>query len=280
MAQTVSQIAANHQQPPIALTIAGSDSSGGAGIQADLKTFMAFQVHGCSAVSCVTAQNSCGVERVDALSPDALKAQVETVRSDLPVAALKSGMLLNADLIEATAEVLKDWSVPRVIDPVMVSRSGAILLESDAIEALRRQLLPLADVLTPNLHEAALLSGESLSDPSAMENAARRIQAMGPAVVLIKGGGEARWQGQDLLLDGDQLQWLPGPRVDTPHSHGTGCTLSAAITALMAQQVSVTEAIGTGRAYVKAALQQSLAIGSGQGPVCHWINAGGGQIDK
>ena len=270
----MSLIAANHQHPPIALTIAGSDSGGGAGIQADLKTFMTFQVHGCSAVSCVTAQNSCGVQRVDALSPEALKSQVEAVRSDLPVAAIKSGMLLNAALIEATAEVLKDWRVPRVIDPVMVSRSGSVLLESDAIRALCSQLLPIADVVTPNLHEAALLSGENLSDSSAMEKAARRIQAMGPAVVLIKGGGKARWQGQDLLLNGDQLRWLPGPRVDTPHSHGTGCTLSAAITALMAKQVPLAEAIETGRAYVKAALQHSLAIGSGQGPVCHWISPG------
>ena len=276
----MNSITADHQQPPIALTIAGSDSGGGAGIQADLKTFMAFQVHGCSALTCITAQNSCGVERVDALSPAALTAQVEAVRRDLPVGALKSGMLLNAELIGTTATLLKAWRLPKVIDPVMVSRSGAVLLEDDAITALREDLLPLADLLTPNLHEAALLSGEELSDAAAMERAARWLQSMGPAAVLIKGGGDPRWQGGDLLLADDQLQWLPGPRVDTPHSHGTGCTLSAAITALLARGRPLTEAIEAGRSYVKAALQRSLAIGHGQGPVCHWIHAGGGQLEK
>lgn len=174
---------------PIALTIGGSDSGGGAGIQADLKTFSALQVHGCSAISCVTAQNTLGVERVDALPPEALRAQVEAVSRDLPVAALKTGMLLNRGLIEATAASIAPLAAARVIDPVMVSRSGAVLLEPEAIEALKALLLPLADLLTPNVQEARLLGGQPLESAGDLELAAERIAAMGPKAVLIKGAG-------------------------------------------------------------------------------------------
>lgn len=147
-----------NDRPDIALTIGGSDSGGGAGIQADLKTFLALQVHGCSAITCVTAQNTCGVSRVDALPPEALSAQIEAVLTDLPVAALKTGMLLNRSLIEVTARALEPLTIPRLIDPVMVSRAGSVLLEPEAIEAYRQRLLPLADLITPNIHEARLLS--------------------------------------------------------------------------------------------------------------------------
>ncbi|MFZ9566490.1 MAG: bifunctional hydroxymethylpyrimidine kinase/phosphomethylpyrimidine kinase, partial [Vulcanococcus sp.] len=155
--------------PAIALSIGGSDSGGGAGIQADLKTFLALQVHGCSAITCVTAQNTCGVSRVDALSPEALTAQIEAVVSDLPVAALKTGMLLNRPLIEATAAALRHLQVPMLIDPVMVSRAGSLLLEPEAIAAYRSELCPLAELITPNLHEARLLSGLPIEGPLDVE---------------------------------------------------------------------------------------------------------------
>ena len=260
---------ANHLKPPIALTIAGSDSGGGAGMQADLRAFMAFQVHGCSAITCVTAQNTCGVERVDALPADGLKAQIHAVQKDLAIDAVKTGMLLNIELIQATAAMLKPLTIPKVIDPVMVSRTGAVLLEEQAIQALRQELLPQATLLTPNRHEARLLSGLALNDTSSVEKAAAVIHAQGPAAVLIKSGSDPAHGGRDLLFDGT-ARWLAGDWVDTPHSHGTGCTLSAAITACLAHGDTLADAIDKARDYVKQGLRQSLAIGHGQGPICHW----------
>ena len=260
---------AQHITPPIALTIAGSDSGGGAGIQADLRAFMAFRVHGCSALTCVTAQNTCGVLRVDPMPPEGLEAQLRAVQSDLAVEALKTGMLLNTELIQTTAELLGGWNIPKVIDPVMVSRTGAVLLEDSAIAALRRDLLPLATLLTPNRHEARLLSGHELSDDSDMEKAAAVIHAQGPAAVLIKSGSDQSQGGRDLLFDGEP-RWLEGHWVETPHSHGTGCTLSAAITAGLARGQQLEPAIEAARTYVKRGLGKALAIGQGQGPICHW----------
>ncbi|QNI59160.1 bifunctional hydroxy-methylpyrimidine kinase/ hydroxy-phosphomethylpyrimidine kinase [Synechococcus sp. BIOS-U3-1] len=260
---------AEHITPPIALTIAGSDSGGGAGIQADLRAFMAFRVHGCSALSCVTAQNTCEVVRVDPIPPAGLKAQLQAVKNDLSVEALKTGMLLNTELIQTTAELLKRWTIPKVIDPVMVSRTGAVLLKDEAITALRQDLLPLATLLTPNRHEAQLLSGHELSDDNDIETAAAVIHAQGPAAVLIKSGSDRSMGGRDLLFDG-QPHWLEGVWVDTPHTHGTGCTLSAAITAGLALGQDLDVAITAARAYVKRGLKQALAIGQGQGPICHW----------
>ncbi len=257
--------------PPIALSIGGSDSGGGAGIQADLKTFTALQVHGCSAITCVTAQNTCGVSRVDALPPEALTAQIEAVLSDLPVAALKTGMLLNVGLIEATAAALAPLSIPRLIDPVMVSRAGSPLLEPEAIEAYRNQLLPLAELITPNVHEARLLSGRPITTPAEVERAAALLLELGPAAVLIKGGGLADLRGSDyLLLAGGEGLWLRAAAIDTPHSHGSGCTLAAAITAERARGLELTAAVQAARRYVQGGLRHALAIGSGQGPLCHW----------
>lgn len=255
----------------IALTIGGSDSGGGAGIQADLKAFSALQVHGCSALSCITAQNTCGVSRVDALPPAALTAQIEAVLCDLPVAALKTGMLLNRSLIEATAAALADLSIPRLIDPVMVSRAGAVLLEAEAIAAYRQFLLPQAELLTPNLHEAGLLSGITIGTPTDVERAAALLLNQGPAAVLIKGGGLPALRGQDYLLQasGDG-QWLSHQAIETPHSHGSGCTLGAAITAHRARGLALPEAVQAAKAYVEAGLRHALAIGSGSGPLCHW----------
>ncbi|MGB5133631.1 MAG: bifunctional hydroxymethylpyrimidine kinase/phosphomethylpyrimidine kinase [Prochlorococcaceae cyanobacterium] len=256
--------------PAIALTIGGSDSGGGAGIQADLKTFTALRVHGCSALTCVTAQNTTGVCRVDALPPEALAAQIEAVLSDLPVAALKTGMLLNAGLIEVTAAALAPLQVPRLIDPVMVSRAGSVLLEPTAIDAYRL-LLPLAELLTPNLHEAQLLSGREIGAPADVEAAAERLLDLGPAAVLIKGGGRPELRGRDYLLQREALgEWLEHAAIDTPHTHGSGCTLGAAITAQRALGLPLPSAVRRAKSFVEGGLRHALAIGAGQGPLCHW----------
>jgi len=256
--------------PAIALTIGGSDSGGGAGIQADLKTFMALRVHGCSAITCVTAQNTTGVSRVDALPAAALTAQIQAVLNDLPVAALKTGMLLNAELIEATAAALTPLAIPRLIDPVMVSRAGAVLLEPEAIDAYRL-LLPLAELLTPNIHEARLLSGIAIEAAADVERAAERMLDLGPVAVLIKGAGLPQLRGRDYLLRSDAPgQWLQHELINTPHTHGSGCTLGAAITAQRARGLSVLEAVVAAKRYVEGGLRASLAIGAGQGPLCHW----------
>jgi hydroxymethylpyrimidine/phosphomethylpyrimidine kinase len=256
-------------RPPVALTIGGSDSGGGAGIQADLKTFTALQVHGCSAITCLTAQNTCGVERVDGLPAEAVTAQVEAVCRDLPVAAVKTGMLLNAALIEATAAAIGRIEAPRVVDPVMVSRAGAVLLEPQAVAAMAA-LLPLASLLTPNVHEAQLLTGRALAGPEEMEHCARQLVQLGCPAVLIKGGGLPALRGRDLLCSNGELEWLESPAVDTPHSHGSGCTLAAAITAGLAQGLALRPAILAAKAYVTGAMRRGLAIGSGPGPLCHW----------
>jgi hydroxymethylpyrimidine/phosphomethylpyrimidine kinase len=289
----------------IALTIGGSDSGGGAGIQADLKTFTVLEVHGCSAISCVTAQNTRGVNRVDGLPPEALTAQIEAVVSDLQVGALKTGMLLNRALIEATAAAIAPLALPKLIDPVMVSRAGAVLLEADAIEAYRRCLLPQAELLTPNLHEARLLTGLAIASAADVERAAERLLeaggdgaagaaaaggeglgagavagggvrsegwvGVGPLAVLIKGGGLAELRGRDYLLTRQGPgRWLSHAPVDTPHTHGSGCTLGAAITAGRARGLALEAAVLEAKAFVAGALRRSLAIGGGQGPLCHW----------
>lgn len=258
---------------PIALTIGGSDSGGGAGIQADLKTFLALQVHGCSAISCVTAQNTLGVSRVDALPPAALTAQIEAVVSDLAVAALKTGMLLNAPLIEAAAAAIQTLTMPKLIDPVMVSRAGAVLLEEGAIAAYRRCLLPQAELLTPNVHEARLLGGCTIEGPADVERAAEQLLVMGPAGVLIKGGGLADLRGRDYLLTTEgEGQWLRHAPIATPNTHGSGCTLGAAITAGRARGLVLEEAVVAAKGYVEGALREALTIGGGQGPLCHWAS--------
>ena len=267
----------------IALTIGGSDSGGGAGIQADLKTFTALGVHGCSAISCVTAQNTLGVNRVDGLPPEALTAQIEAVVSDLAVGALKTGMLLNQGLIEATAAAIAPLAIPKLIDPVMVSRTGAVLLEAGAIEAYRRCLLPQAELLTPNLHEARLLTGLAIEGAADVERAAERLLAgaagggAGPAAVLIKGGGLAELRGRDYLRIGAGAgQWLQHAAIETPHTHGSGCTLGAAITAARAKGLDLETAVREAKRYVEGGLRRALAIGGGQGPLCHWHRLGQG----
>jgi hydroxymethylpyrimidine/phosphomethylpyrimidine kinase len=259
---------------PIAMTIAGSDSGGGAGIQADLKTFSFLQVHGTSALTCVTAQNTQGVTAVVALEPEAVVQQIETVRDDMSVTAAKAGMLLNQGIIEAVAAALEENLISLlVIDPVMVSRTGAILLEPAAIEALKERIIPKALVLTPNRYEAELLSGLSIQSIEDMKQAAQKIHCLGsgPHAVLVKGGGLSDLRGTDIWFDGLQEPLvLTSPIIETAHTHGTGCTLSAAITAYLARGCTPLEATQQAKVYLTKALEHSLAIGKGQGPVGHF----------
>jgi hydroxymethylpyrimidine/phosphomethylpyrimidine kinase len=260
------------QRPPVALTIAGSDSGGGAGIQADLRTFAFQRVHGTSALTCVTAQNTLGVNRVDALPPEAVAAQIEAVVQDIGVQGIKTGMLLNAEIVREVARQVERWALqPLVVDPVMVSRTGAKLLAEEAIQAIRERLIPLAQVVTPNRYEAQILAGMELQSLADMETAARRIHALGCKAVLVKGGGmPGELQGVDVWFDGERLEVLKSKRILTRHTHGTGCTLSAAIAAQLAWGKDPLTATLLAKAYVTEALRHPLAIGAGQGPVGHF----------
>lgn len=258
---------------PVALTIAGSDSGGGAGIQADLRTFAFHRVHGTSVLTCVTAQNTVGVTRVDALPPEAVVAQMEAVISDIGVRAVKTGMLLNRGLIEVVSAQVDhlNKAVPVVVDPVMVSRAGAQLIDDAAVALLTERLLPQATLVTPNRYEAELLTGLSLTTLADMEAAARHIYALGPQAVLVKGGGMADdLKGTDVWFDGHTLEVLRTDIVHTPNTHGTGCTLSAAITANLALGQETLAAVMAAKQYVTQALYHALTIGQGQGPVGHF----------
>ncbi len=258
---------------PVALTIAGSDSGGGAGIQADLRTFAFHQVHGTSALTCVTAQNTLGVARVDALSPEAVAAQIRAVVEDIGVQAAKTGMLLNAEIIGTVADAVEGLALPNlVVDPVMVSRTGAQLIADAAIATLQQRLLPLATVITPNRYEAQILAQMEIQTLEAMQTAAQRIYHLGPQAVLVKGGGmPGALRGVDVWFDGNDLLVLQTQCVDTPHTHGTGCTLSAAIAANLSRGHSALLATQKAKDYVTEALRHALAIGQGQGPVGHWF---------
>lgn len=260
--------------PPIALTIAGSDSGGGAGIQADLRTFSMHCVHGTSALTCVTAQNTLGVTRVDALPPESVAAQIDAVASDIGVTAAKTGMLLQAEIMVAVADRLTAWSIERlVIDPVMVSRTGARLIDDSAVACLRDRLLPLALVTTPNRYEAEILAGMAVTTLAEAETAARRIVDLGPQAVLVKGGGLSGVdRGVDVWCDqSGEVVILRTETIDTPHTHGTGCTLAAATAAQLALGLAPLAAVREAKAYVTIALKHALAIGRGQGPVGHFF---------
>jgi len=263
--------------PPIALTIAGSDSGGGAGIQADLRTFSFHQVHGTSALTCVTAQNTTGVTRVDALPPEAVIAQIDAVTSDMGVQAAKTGMLLNQAIIEAVAQRLTvDPIANLVVDPVMVSRTGAKLIDEGAIASLKTQLVPLAAVLTPNRYEAQILADMSVETIEDMEGAAQKILALGPKAVIVKGGGfTGELRGVDVWCAKDAegspvVEVLKTEQVETKHTHGTGCTLSSAIVANLAKGMTPLNAVKAAKTYVTEALKHALSIGKGQGPIGHF----------
>jgi hydroxymethylpyrimidine/phosphomethylpyrimidine kinase len=257
---------------PVALTIAGSDSGGGAGIQADLRTFAFHQVHGTSAITCVTAQNTLGVNRVDALPSEAVVAQINAVVSDIGIQAAKTGMLLNREIIQAVATEIDRLQIqPLVVDPVMVSRAGVQLLDDDAVAALQDLLLPQATVVTPNRYEAQILTGIEIHSLEDMQAAAQHIYHLGVKAVLVKGGGmSADLRGVDVWFDGTQLQTLRTQTVDTPNTHGTGCTLSAAIAAQLAKGTDLFTAVTAAKYYVTQALCYALNIGQGQGPVGHF----------
>jgi hydroxymethylpyrimidine/phosphomethylpyrimidine kinase len=256
---------------PRALTIAGSDSGGGAGIQADLKTFSAFRVYGASVLTAITAQNSVGVHGVENLAPAFVAAQLDAVLGDIGADAAKTGMLSTAPIVQAVADRLRAHGLRRlVVDPVMIAKSGDPLLQPSARAALVELILPLALVVTPNLHEAAALAEMPVGTETEMEAAARRIHALGPAWVLVK-GGHLKGDAVDLLFDGARVTRLAAPRIDTPHTHGTGCTYSAAITAGLARGGSVPEAVAEAKRYVTAAIRAGFALGRGVGPLRHFV---------
>ncbi len=255
----------------IALTIAGSDSGGGAGIQADLKTFQRFGVFGTSAITAITAQNTKGVSRWEAVSPDLVRAQIDSVVDDLRPAAFKSGMLANAEIASTVAAAIREHSLANyVLDPVMVATSGDVLLEPDAIEAIRRELVPLALLVTPNVHEAAILVGETIDDEDAMVRAAESmVRDMGAQAVLIKGGHlDSGDRVVDILYDGS-VRAFRTERLATTNTHGTGCTLSAAITAQLATGESLHAAVRRAIDYVHNAIATAPGLGSGHGPLNH-----------
>jgi hydroxymethylpyrimidine/phosphomethylpyrimidine kinase len=253
----------------VALTIAGSDSGGGAGIQADLRTFAAHGLHGASAITAVTAQNTVAVVDYVALEPRMVVAQIEAVASDIPVAAVKTGMLANRAIVEAVAEAVARLRLPHVVvDPVMVAKSGDRLLDSAAEAAYRERLIPLAEVVTPNLAEAESLLARPVRTLEAMKQAARDLHALGPRSVLVK-GGHLEGEPVDVFFDGQRMEELRAPRIQTRNTHGTGCTLSAAIAARLALGHELLEAVRGAKAYLTEALRGAYTLGRGAGPVDH-----------
>jgi hydroxymethylpyrimidine/phosphomethylpyrimidine kinase len=249
------------------LTIAGSDPSGGAGIQADIKTFSRLRVYGMAVVAALTAQNTAGVYGVAEVTPDFVASQLDAVLSDIAPNAAKTGMLLSRSVVEVLAAKILQYRVRNLIlDPVMVSSSGTALLRADAVEVFRRLLLPMALLITPNLDEVRLLTGKTIDALADMEEAALQIHGMGAANVLIKGGHLRGEHATDVLFDGSRFIHLEGPRIATQDTHGTGCVLSAAITAYIAQGNSVEDAVRLGKEFVTAAIKSGLRLGRGIGP--------------
>jgi hydroxymethylpyrimidine/phosphomethylpyrimidine kinase len=254
----------------VALTIAGSDSGGGAGIQADLKTFQRFGVYGTSALTLVTAQNSVGVHAVELLSTELIARQIAAVAEDFEVRAAKTGALGSSEIIEAVAAALEEHAIPNlVVDPVMISKHGDPLLDAGAGAALEARLFPMASLVTPNLHEAAALLGRAVESEEEMREAARAVCDLGAAAALVKGGHLPGGEAVDLLFDGSDFLRLAAPRIETPHTHGTGCTYSAAIAALLARGETLVEAVREAKDFISRAIAHAPGIGHGHGPVDH-----------
>jgi hydroxymethylpyrimidine kinase / phosphomethylpyrimidine kinase / thiamine-phosphate diphosphorylase len=252
---------------PCVLTVAGSDSGGGAGIQADLKTITVLGGFGMSALTALTAQNTQGVTAVHPVPPEFVLKQIETVAVDLPIHAAKTGMLASPEIVEAVAEGIRRFHIaPLVIDPVFISKSGHSLLPAEARDSLVRSLFPLARLVTPNLHEASLLAGFELKTEEDWKEAARRLHGAGPAAVLIKGGHGSGAEARDLLFDGVRFQVFTSPRFETPNTHGTGCTYSAAIATFLARDLDLDQAVGEAKKFIAEAIRLSLPIGHGHGP--------------
>ena len=255
---------------PRALTIAGSDSSGGAGIQADLKTFSALGVYGMSAIAALTSQNTQGVNGIVEVDPDFVSSQIRSVVLDIGVDAVKTGMLSNASVISRVSSDLKELKLEKVVvDPVMAAKSGDSLLKADAIEALVSQLFPIVLIITPNLQEAEVLSGVRIECEEDMKRAAVKLRGFGPKYVVVK-GGHLPGSPMDLLWDGRNFREYAGVRYQTPHTHGTGCTFASAIAAFLARGLSVEDAVGKAKTYVAGAIAKGLSLGLGQGPVHHF----------
>jgi hydroxymethylpyrimidine/phosphomethylpyrimidine kinase len=253
-----------------ALTIAGSDSGGGAGIQADLKTFAALGVYGSSAITALTAQNTLGVQAVFPVDPEFVGQQIDSIMSDIGADAAKTGMLFSAEIIQVVASRVRRWGIEKlVVDPVMVAKSGDPLLREDAIDALVRELVPLAYHHNTELGRSKRAGRVRGADKPAMERAARAIYALGARIVVVKGGHLADC-ADDLVYDGMEMRWLPAEHIDTPHTHGTGCTFSAAIAAFLAKGHTPLEAIARAKDYLTAALRAAQPIGAGHSPVHHF----------
>jgi hydroxymethylpyrimidine/phosphomethylpyrimidine kinase len=258
-----------------ALTIAGSDSGGGAGVQADLKTFAAFGVYGTTAITALTAQNTLGVQGVYQVSPEFVTQQLESVLSDIGATAAKTGMLFNAPIIEAVSHQLRRFGIEKlVVDPVMYAKSGDALLLPAAMDTLRTTLLPLAYLATPNIPEAEAIAQMHIEDEATIREAAQRIHVLGVRNVLIKGGHLSGERSPDFLFDGKDFTVFDAPRLATTNSHGTGCTLSAAITALLARDFSLVAAIAEAKTYLSGALAAAPSIGHGHSPVAHFYRLG------
>ncbi|MGI9859907.1 bifunctional hydroxymethylpyrimidine kinase/phosphomethylpyrimidine kinase [Moorella naiadis] len=255
-----------------ALTIAGSDSGGGAGIEADLKTFAALRVYGTCVITSVTAQNTLGVQGVFDLPPEFVGRQLDSVLSDIGADAVKTGMLANSGIIEVVAAKVREYGLKKlVIDPVMVAKSGDLLLAREARQALKEKLLPLALVITPNLDEARVLTGREISNEEEMAAAARELYDLGVPYVVIK-GGHLTGAATDILFDGQEIRTFTTPRLDNRHTHGTGCTFSAALAAFLARELPVPEAVAGAKDYITRAIRQARAIGQGYGPVHHLVD--------
>lgn len=256
-----------------ALSIAGSDSGGGAGIQADLKAFHANGVFGMSVITAITAQNTQAVTAAEEVSLELVQAQLDAVFSDMPVGAIKTGMLASRPMIELVSTALTEHPhVPLVVDPVMISKSGFSLIADDAVVTLRERLLPLATVITPNAHEAARLLGSPVETREDAIAAAKALAALGPAAVLVKGGhvDEEGAIATDVLYDGAAVHIFEAPRVDTPHTHGTGCTTAAALAANLSKGLPLVEAVDRTKRYVHGAIAHGLPLGGGHGPTHHF----------
>jgi hydroxymethylpyrimidine/phosphomethylpyrimidine kinase len=263
---------------PVALTIAGSDSGGGAGIQADLKAMEANGVFGMSVITAVTAQNTRAVTAAFDLPLDIIEAQLDAVADDFTIGAVKTGMLSSVGIIELVARKVRERRLgPVVVDPVMVSKSGFSLLADDAVGAVRELLLPLARLVTPNTHEAERLTGLPVRTLAEAEAAARSLQAMGPEAVLVKGGHLNRQRDAvDVLLEGGEVTYLRAERIETEHTHGTGCTYAAAIAARLARGESLRQSVTHAKRYVTEAIRHGLPLGGGHGPTNHFYFLGEG----
>lgn len=256
---------------PTALTIAGSDSGGGAGLQADLKTFAALGVYGTCAITAITAQNTQGVTAIEPLSSEMVTAQMEAIAGDIALHATKIGMLANAAIVEAVAAAIQELELPLVVvDPVMVAKSGDPLLDTDAVMVLRVELLPLALVVTPNLPEAEVLAAMTIASPRDVQEAARRIHGLGPRAVVIKGGHGTGADLVDVLFDGRDFLEFHTARIETRNTHGTGCTFASAIAAYLARGRSLVAATEQAQQYVAGAIRHGLSIGHGHGPLDHF----------